>query len=92
MFIVSKRNIIVPGNEVRESHFIPKGYVGNVPGWVAETNYFEELVNDGKISISKSKKDKDIEKAEEMPITDHAQEEKAEENPKKKMSKAKVTY
>ena len=92
MFIVSKRNIIVPSNDGRESRFIPKGYVGNVPEWVTETNYFAELVNDGKISVSESKKEKDIEKAEEIPVTEHVQEEKAEKIPEKKMSKTKVTY
>ncbi|MDY4080921.1 MAG: hypothetical protein SOY97_04755 [Candidatus Metalachnospira sp.] len=92
MFIVAKRNIVVPSNDGKESYFIPKGYIGNVPEWVGDTKYFEELVMDCKISISESKKDKDIEKAEETPVIDHAKEEKAEDAPKKKMSKVKVTY
>lgn len=66
MFIVSKRNIILPGPDGQKFH-IPRDYVGEVPAWAAKTDYFKALVKDQKIIISKSKKDKDIQAAEEPP-------------------------
>ena len=94
MFIVSKRNIIIPSPDGKERCFIAKDYVGEIPKWVAETEYFKELVTDGKISVSESKDDKSIEKAAEIPVTDHAQEnnEAAEDKAKKRAAKAKQIY
>ena len=91
MFVISKRNIIIPSPDGKTSCFIPKDYIGSIPEWAAETAYFCELVKEGKLSVSESKKDKDIEKAAEKPVVDHARE-KEEEKPKKKMTKAKITY
>lgn len=66
MFIVSKRNIILPGPDGHKFR-IPKDYMGEAPAWAAKSDYFKALVKDGKIVISKSKKDKDIQAAEESP-------------------------
>lgn len=76
MFVVSKRNIIIPSSDGKTSHFIAKDYVGEVPEWVAKTSYFKALVKDGKITVSASKKDKDIDKAEETPVKDRARDKK----------------
>ena len=67
MFIASKRNISIPSDDGTMSHFIPRDYVGPVPDWVAKTAYFAELVADGKISVSKSTQDKDVQDAVATP-------------------------
>ncbi len=72
MFIVAKRNIMIPEPNGDRSFFIPIGYMGTVPEWAANTAYFRELVNDGKIVISESTKDKALDEAVEKPITDRA--------------------
>ena len=66
MFIVSKRNIILPGPDGQKLH-IPKDYMGEIPSWAAKSDYFKALVKDGKIIVSKSKKDRDVQTAEEPP-------------------------
>lgn len=63
MFIVSKRNIVIPGQDGKTFCRLPRGFVGEVPAWAAKTAYFQALVKDGKIVISKGKKDKDLEAA-----------------------------
>lgn len=72
MFIVAKRNIMIPEPNGDTSFFIPIGYMGNVPEWAANTAYFWELVNDGKIVISESTKDKALDEAAAKPVTDRA--------------------
>ena len=68
MFIVSKRNIILPSLDGSRAFPISKGYVGEIPDWAAETAYFAELVRDGKIGAPSSKKDKDVTAVEETPV------------------------
>jgi len=58
MFIVSKRNIIIPGGKDREDVSIAKDFVGEVPDWVGKTAYFKALAADGKIVLSDSGKPK----------------------------------
>ena len=65
MFILSKRNIEIVSDDESMSYFIPRDYVGEVPDWVGTTEYFGMCVKDGIIAVSESKKDKDIQKAEE---------------------------
>ena len=67
MFVVSKRNIFIPSPDGSQKFRLPAGYMGAVPDWAAKTAYFKALVADGKIAISKSKKDKDIEDAGKPP-------------------------
>ena len=47
---------------------VKKEHVGEVPDWACKTPYFEALVNDGKIVIPASHKDKDLQEAEEKPV------------------------
>lgn len=58
MFIVSNRNIVIPGPAGTEPCRLARGYVGPVPDWVPKTPYFKALVSDGKIVLSgKSRRD-----------------------------------
>lgn len=63
MFVVSKRNIIVPSQDSSKEFCLYKNFMGEVPAWVSKTPYFKSLVNDGKIVVSKSKKDADVDAA-----------------------------
>lgn len=68
MFVVSKRNIILPSPDGSQAFPLSRGFMGEVPDWAAQTPYFAELVKDGKIGVPESKKDKDIAGAEEKPV------------------------
>jgi antitoxin component of MazEF toxin-antitoxin module len=57
MFVVSKRNIRIPSSDGSQVFSLPKDFMGEVPAWVSKTAYFKNLVNDGKVIVSKSKKD-----------------------------------
>ena len=63
MVIVSKRNIVIPSPDGKTSFTLHRDFVGEVPTWVSKTDYFKALVDDGKIIVSKGKKEKDIEAA-----------------------------
>lgn len=65
MFILSNRNIVLPTRNGEESHVVSRGFIGEVPDRFCDTPYFESLVKDGKIVLSKSTKDKDVVKAAE---------------------------
>ena len=66
MFILAKRSVLLPSVDGKQRHFVPNGYMGEIPEW-AVTDYFRELVADGKICITESTKDKDLQKADEKP-------------------------
>lgn len=51
MFIASKNNILIPGGKDRDDVRIPRGFVGEVPGWLGGTAYFKALVQCGKITL-----------------------------------------
>lgn len=70
MIILSKRNVIIPSDDGSISKSISKGYIGNIEDWVTKTKYFKALVADGKIVITKSIEDKEIDKAVEKPVKD----------------------
>lgn len=63
MFVVSKRNIILPGPNGEKFH-MPRDYMGPVPAWAEESVYLKALEADGKVIISASGGDKDIDTAE----------------------------
>lgn len=82
MVIFSKRNIIIPSPDGKIKKFIPKNFVGKVDDWVTATPYFADLVKDGKIVITESTADKELNKAEEKDVVDHTkdnEEKKSEE-------------
>lgn len=61
MFVVSKRNIIIPSPDGSQAFRLPKDFMGDVPAWVSDCPYFKGLVSDGKIIVSNSKSDKSLE-------------------------------
>lgn len=67
MFVVSKRNIIIPSPDGSQQFRMAKGFMGEVPDWAGKTAYFKALAADGKIVASRSGKDKDIDAAGKPP-------------------------
>lgn len=72
MFIMSKRNIIIPSPDGKTSKKLYKGYVGPVENWVAQTDYFKSLVKDKKIIVTETTKDNELEKADAEKPVDNA--------------------
>lgn len=68
MFIMSKRNVILPSKDGKQQHSVSRDYIGEIPDWAADTEYFQALVRDGKIVIPDSRKDKDTQAAEEKGV------------------------
>lgn len=91
MIILCKRNVVIPSADGMMHKFIPRDYIGKVDEWVRQSDYYKDLVADGKIVESNTTKDKDLDKAAEQAVIDNAQEQlKAEEEaekPKRKVSK-----
>ena len=59
MFVVSKRNIILPGPNGERFH-MPRDYMGPVPAWAEESAYLKALAADGKVILSDSGTDRDF--------------------------------
>ncbi len=68
MFIMAKRNIILPSPDGAQQHRVERGFVGEIPDWAAKTRYFDKLVKEGKIVLPDSHADKDLQDAEEKPV------------------------
>lgn len=68
MFVLSKRNVILPSPDGSKKVTVKRDFVGEIPDWAAETDYFRALVADGKISVPKTKKDKDTQEAAEQKV------------------------
>lgn len=85
-FVVSNRNIVIPSPDGRERVKLPKGFMGAVPDWASETAYFKALVADGKLIVSDSKSDKDLER--ERKAAEKARK-KAEETARRAAEEAK---
>lgn len=67
MFILSKRNLILPSPDGSASVRVRRGFVGRVPDWAAETGYFRALAADGKIVIT-GRADKETQAADEKKV------------------------
>ena len=68
MFILAKRNILLPGKEPGAAPVrLKKDLFATVPDSAADTNYFRELVADGKIVVT-NHSDKAIQTAAEKPV------------------------
>lgn len=63
MFVLAKRNIVLPNADRTEMLLLHKDAFEDVPEQFTRTAYFAELVNDGKIVVPETRKDKDIETA-----------------------------
>lgn len=68
MFVLSKRNVILPSKDGSRQYQLKRDYIGEIPDWAAQTPYFRSLVQDGKITVPESTKDKDTQAAEEKPV------------------------
>ncbi len=64
MFVFSSRNVILPSPDGSRAFPVSRGFVGEIPDWAADTDYFRALVKDGKISLPASHKDRDVEAAQ----------------------------
>lgn len=60
MFIVSNRNIILPGPNGERFH-MPRGWMGTLPAWAEKSAYLAALAADGKVILSHSSGDKAVE-------------------------------
>ena len=69
MFILSKRNVILPSRDGSRQHQVKRDFIGKIPDWATETDYFRRLVADGKITVPASHKDKDTQTAAEQKVT-----------------------
>ena len=68
MFVLCKRNIILPSKDGSKKYQVKKDYIGEIPDWATQTDYFLDLVAAGKITVPASKKDKDTQSAAEKPV------------------------
>lgn len=79
MFVLAKRNIILPGNAPGvQPVVLKKDLFATVPDWAADTAYFKALVADGKI-VTTDHSDKAVQDAAEKPVKTRRA--KAEESP-----------
>lgn len=85
MFVVSRRNIILPGPN-GERFKMQKDYMGPVPDWAKDSAYLKALEADGKVILSASGTDKDFGKKEKSPKEKPPKEEK-EKPPKEETEK-----
>lgn len=67
MFIYSNRNVILRSQDGAQAYPVRRGFVGEIPNWAGDTDYFRALVKEGKITLPASHKDKDVQAAEEKP-------------------------
>ena len=67
MFIFSKRNVILPSPDGSTSVRVKRDFVGEIPDWAAETEYFRALVADGKIAVT-GKADKETQAVDEKKV------------------------
>lgn len=63
MFIVSKRNYMVKRAD-GSLYEIAKGFIGEIPEDVAESNLVRRAIRGGMISVPEGKKDKQLEQAD----------------------------
>lgn len=68
MFVLSKRNIIIPAAAGEKPAYLHKDELANVPDWVADTTYFKALIADGKVVVT-GKTDKELQAADEAKTT-----------------------
>mgnify|MGYP007060639699 CR=1 FL=1 len=68
MVIVAQRNILLPSADRSKVFPVTRGWMGEVPDWASSTPYFRELVADGKIIVSASRRDRDLQNAHETGV------------------------
>ena len=65
MVIVSKNHILLPSEDQSLVFPVPRGWMGEAPDWATSTRYFRERGADGKIIVSESRRDRDLQAADE---------------------------
>lgn len=78
MFVLSKRNIIIPAPDGSQSIRLAREQLTDVPDWAVETDYFRALVKDGKI-VPTDKSDKSTQEAAEKKVKTRRGKETTEE-------------
>lgn len=68
MFIMAKRNVILPSKDGSQKYSVSRDYVGEIPDWATDTAYFRGLVADGKVVVPGSTKDNDTQAAAEKGV------------------------
>lgn len=68
MFIMAKRNLVLPSADSSQNFHVKRDYIGEIPDWATKTRYFERLVADGKIVVPASHADKDTQAADEKAV------------------------
>lgn len=64
MFVLSKRNLLLPSPDGSQTFRVMRDFVGEIPAWAAKTSYFDALVKDGKIVVT-NRSDKSVQSAAE---------------------------
>ena len=67
MFVLSKRNLLLPSADGAEVFKVRRGWMGEVPDWAAQTDYFRALLRDGKL-IPTQTTDRALQQAAEKPV------------------------
>lgn len=67
MFVLSKRNIILPAPDGSAAVRLARGQMTEIPDWAAETDYFRGLVRDGKL-VPTDTCDKAAQEADEKKV------------------------
>ena len=67
MFVLSKRNIIIPAPDGSQKVRLSRDTLCDVPEWAAKTGYFRALVRDGKIVVT-GRSDKETQAAAEKKV------------------------
>lgn len=67
MFVLSKRNVIVPAPDGSTAIALRRDVMTDIPEWAAQTDYFQALVRDGKI-VPTGTSDKESQKAAEKKV------------------------
>lgn len=78
MFVLSKRNIIIPALDGSASVHLARGQMVDVPDWAVKTAYFKALAADGKI-VPTGTSDRETQDAAEKKVKTRRGKETTEE-------------
>ena len=67
MFVLSKRNVIIPAPDGSTAVALRRDVMTDIPEWAAQTDYFQALVRDGKI-VPTGTSDRESQKTAEKKV------------------------
>lgn len=71
MLVIARGNFLFRANG--ENYLLKRGVLTSVPSWVAAEPFFKALCNEGRIAISETTKDSEVEKkVEEAEVKEQA--------------------